>query len=119
MKILIHLTKGVENPTIASLAMLIGRTAIEEKHAVDIFLAGDAVSLIRDAALDSVVGIGTGQFREHYEAIVKGGGRFFLSGMSGKARGVGDHDIAGKPAQFAPPSTLLKLALECDRMFVY
>ena len=47
-----------------------------------------AVQLIRDAVLDSLVGLGTGKLRELYDAIVAGGGRFYLSGMSSKGRGV-------------------------------
>jgi hypothetical protein len=51
--------------------------------------------------------------------IVKGGGKFYLSGMSSNARGVTAADIQGKPAELAPPAVLLKLALENDRMFTY
>jgi len=119
MNLLIHLTQGQENPTVASLALLVARTAIDEGHQVNLFLAGDAVVLIRRAALDNVVGLGTGKLGEHFEAIVKGGGRFYLSGMSSKARGVIDEDLFDKPIEFASPSVLLKLALESDRMFVY
>jgi predicted peroxiredoxin len=119
MKILIHLTQGAENPTVAALAMLVARTAIEEGHQVTIFLAGDAVTLMRDGTLDNVAGLGTGKVREHYDAIVKGGGKFYLSGMSSKARGLNDTDVAGKPVEFAPPTVLLKLAIESDKMFVY
>lgn len=119
MKILIHLTQGSENPTVAALAFLVARTAIDEGHEVTLFLAGDAVPLMRDAILDNVTGLGTGKLREHYDAIVNGGGKFYLSGMSSKARGMSDADVAGKPVQFAPPSVLLKLSMESDRMFVY
>lgn len=119
MKILIHLTHGTENPTIASLAFLVARTAVEEGHHVDVFLAGDAVNLMRDGTIDLVTGIGTGKLREHYEAIVKGRGRFWLSGMSSKARGMQEGDFPEKPVQFAPPSTLLELAINSDKMFVY
>ena len=83
------------------------------------FLAGDAVQLLRDATLDSLSGLGTGKLREHYDAIVKGGGRFYLSGMSSGARGMTAADLQGKPAELAPPAVLLKLALENDRMFTY
>ena len=83
------------------------------------FLAGDAVQLLRDATLDNLAGLGTGKLREHYDIIVKGGGRFYLSGMSSSARGVTAADLQGKPAELAPPAVLLKLALENDRMFTY
>jgi hypothetical protein len=39
--------------------------------------------------------------------------------MSSKARGITDADIAGKPAEFAMPSVLVRLSLEADRMFTY
>jgi predicted peroxiredoxin len=118
-KILVHITHGPEQPTRAALAFLVARTAIEQGHAVSIFLAGDAVQLLRDATLDSLAGVGTGKLREHYDAIVKRGGRFYLSGMSSAARGVTDLDLKGRPAELAPPAVLLKLALEHERMFIY
>src|SRR6185369_17164481 len=79
MKILIHVTTGPENPTRAALAFLIAKTAIEEGHTVTLFLAGDAVQLFRNDVLDNLSGLGTGKLREHYDAIVKGGGKFYLS----------------------------------------
>jgi predicted peroxiredoxin len=94
-KILVHVTNGPEQSTRAALAFLVARTAIEQGHAVSIFLAGDAVQLLRDATLDAVAGVGTGKLREHYDAIVKGGGRFYLSGMSSSARGIGELDLKG------------------------
>lgn len=118
-RILVHLTSGPENPTKAALAFLVARTAIEQGHAVSMFLAGDAVHLVRDATLDGLSGLGTGKLREHFDIIAKGGGRFYLSGMSSSARGITAADIQGKPAELAPPAILLKLALENDRMFTY
>ena len=118
-KILVHLTQGPEQPTRAALAFLVARTAIAEGHDVTLFLAGDAVHLLRDAVLDNVNGVGTGNLREHYDAIAQGGGRFFLSGMSSNARGVAEADLKGKPAAFAPPAVLVRLSLEHDRVFTY
>jgi predicted peroxiredoxin len=119
MKILVHITQGPENPTRAALAFLIARTAIEEGHTVILFLAGDAVQLMRDGVLDNLSGLGTGKLREHYDAIVKGGGKFYLSGMSSKSRGLTEADLKGKPAELATPNVLLRLSLEHDRMFTY
>lgn len=118
-KILVHVTHGPEQPTRAALAFLVAKTALDEGHEVTLFLAGDAVQLLRDAVLDNLSGLGTGKLREHYEAIAKGGGRFFLSGMSSNARGLAEADLKGKPAAFAPPAVLLRLSLEYDRMFTY
>jgi hypothetical protein len=39
--------------------------------------------------------------------------------MSSKARGVTEDHIKGKPAEFAPPQILIRLAVEHERMFTY
>ena len=118
-KILVHLTQGPENPTRAALAFLVARTAIEEGHTVTLFLAGDAVQLLRDGVLDNLSGLGTGKLREHYDAIVNGGGKFYLSGMSSMSRALTEADLKEKPAELASPNVLLQLSLEHDRMFTY
>jgi len=118
-KILVHLTHGPEHPTRAALGFLVAKAAIEEGHTVTLFLAGDAVQLLRNAVLDNLFGLGTGKLRESYDAIVAGGGRFYLSGMSSKARGMSEADLQGKPAEFAMPNVLVRLSLEHDRMFTY
>jgi len=118
-KILVHLTHGPEHPTQAALAFLVARTALDEGHTVSLFLAGDAVQLLRDAVLDQLSGLGTGKLREHYDAIAAGGGRFYLSGLSSKARGLSELDLKDKPAEFAMPNVLVRLSLEHDRMFTY
>ena len=74
-KILVHLTHGPEHPTRAALAFLVAKSAIDEGHSVSMFLAGDAVQLIRDAVLDNLTGLGTGELRDHFDPIVSGGGR--------------------------------------------
>ena len=118
-RILVHLTSGPENPTKAALAFLVARTAAEQGHAVSMFLAGDAVQLLRDTTLDTLAGLGTGKLREHFDVIAKAGGRFYLSGMSSSARGITAAELHGKPAELSPPAILLKLALDHDRMFTY
>ena len=118
-KILVHLTHGPEHPTRAALAFLVAKAAIEEGHTVTLFLAGDSVQLMRDGVLDSLSGLGTGKLRESCDAVVAGGARIFVSGMSANSRGLSTADIEGKPAQFAMPSMLVRLAVEHDRMFTY
>ncbi len=119
LHILVHITQGPENPTRAALGFLVAKTALEEGHAVTLFLAGDAVKLLQDSVLNTLTGVGTGKLREHYEAIVKGGGKFYLSGNSCKARGITEMDIKGKPAEFGSPNVLVRLSVENDRMFTY
>jgi uncharacterized protein len=114
-KLLINLTHGPEAPTRAALGFLVGRTAAEEGHDVSLFLAGDAVQLLREPVLDGLVGLGTGSLRESYDAIVASGGRFYVSGMSSKARGFEPNGVA-EPAL---PAKLVELALESDRVLTY
>ncbi len=104
-KILIHLTSGPESPTRAALGFLVAKAAVDEGHEVDLFLAGDSVQLLRDDVLDSLVGLGTGSLRESYDAVVASGARIYASGMSSKARGLGELDLDGKLVEFAMPKS--------------
>jgi predicted peroxiredoxin len=114
-KLLINLTHGPEAPTRAALGFLVGRAAADDGHDVTLFLAGDAVQLLREPVLDSLVGLGTGSLRESYDAIVRSGGRIYVSGNSSKARGF---EPDGQ-AEAALPSRLVELALESDRVLTY
>lgn len=118
-KILVHLTHGPENPTRAALGFLVAKAALEEGHSVTMFLAGDAVQLLRDGVLENVKGLGTGDLKQSYDAVVASGARIYLSRMSSKARGLSQAEIEGKPAEFALPNVLVRLAVEHDRMFTY
>jgi len=118
-KILIHVTRGPEDPTRAALGFLVARAAADDGHEVSLFLAGDGVQLLRDEVLDNLTGLGTGSLRESYDALVAAGARFYLSGGSSKARGVGNGDLDGKPAELALPNRLIALAVEHDRVLTY
>jgi predicted peroxiredoxin len=118
-KLLVHITSGPEAPTRAALGFLVARTAVAEGHSVELFLAGDAVQLVRDDVLDALGGLGTGALREHFDAIVAAGGRFYVSGMSSKARGVTAADLEGKPAELAMPDVLVRATFDADRVLTY
>ena len=117
--LLVHITCGPEAPTRAALGVLVARAAVEEGHTVNVFLAGDGVQLIRDAVLESLSGLGTGSLRESFDAVVAGGGRFYVSGMSSKARAIDAAAIGDKAVTFSPPDRLVELILEADRVVVY
>ncbi len=117
--LLVHVTHGPEAPTRAALAFLVAKAAIDEGHEVTMFLAGDSVQLLRAAVLDTLTGLGTGSLRESFDAVVAGGAKLCASGMSSKARGVGEADIDGKPVELAPPNRLVQLTFEADRVLTY
>ena len=114
-KFLINITHGPEHPTRAALGFLVGKAAIDGGHEVSLFLAGDAVQLLREPVLDNLVGLGTGSLRESFDALRAGGARFYVSGMSSKARGFEPTE----PAEAAMPDKLVELVLEADRVLTY
>jgi uncharacterized protein len=118
-KILVHVTCGPDDPTRAALAFLVARSALEQGHEVTMFLAGDAVQLLRDPVLDALHGVGTGALREHYDAIVGLGGSLHVSGKSAAARGLDDAALAGKSVARSLPSVLVDLIVASDRTVVY
>lgn len=118
-RLLVQIATGPENPTRAALGLLVARTAQAEGHEVDLFFAGDGVGLLRPSTLDAGVGIGTGSFREHMDALVAGGATVFASGQSSKARGLGPDQLGGLPVQFSPPDVLVRLLFEADRSLSY
>jgi predicted peroxiredoxin len=117
--ILVHITHGPEHPSRAALGFHVAKAAIDEGHSVTVFLAGDGVQLMRDGVIDNLNGLGTGNLRQLYDAVVAAGTKIYLSGMSSKTRGLGEGELEGKPYQFGGPSDLVRLALEHDRMFTY
>jgi uncharacterized protein len=117
-KLLIHLATGPENPTRGALALLVVRTAMDEGHDVQVFLAGDGVHYARPATASIVQGVGTGSFGEHWEALTSAGVPIFLSGMSSNARGLEPGAVA-EGAEMAPPAKLVELAAWADSTLTY
>jgi uncharacterized protein len=115
VKLLVHLATGPEHPTRAALALLVARTAVEDGHEVRVFLAGDAVQLVREPTAAAVQGVGTGSFGEHWKALRDAGVPVYLSGLSSKARAVD----AGAGFELAPPQKLVELAAWADQALTY
>jgi uncharacterized protein len=114
-RILVHSATGPENPTRAALALLIARTAVEEGHEVQVFLAGDSVHLANEAKAAETNGLGTGAVAEHLAALKGSGMTIYLSGMSSKARGI----EGGEGFELAPPQKLVELAVWAERTLTY
>jgi len=123
MKLLVQITPGPEHPTRAALAFLIAKYALDQGHAVALFLAGESVQLLRAGVLDQVSEVGTGKLtgklRELYDAIVSGGGRFYLSSTSCQAQALTAEDLQAKPVKLLPPEELRRLAQEFDERLTY
>jgi predicted peroxiredoxin len=114
-KLVVHIATGPENPTRAALGLLIARTAIDEGHDVNVFLAGDAVQFARGTTAEAATGIGTGSVSEHLGAIRAAGVTVLLPGMSSKARGI----EGGEGFELAQPQKLVELTTSSDTTLVY
>ncbi len=117
--ILVHITHGPEHPTRAALGFHVAKAAIDDGHQVTLFLAGDGVQLMREGVIEHLSGLGTGNLRQLFDAVVANGTKIYLSGMSAKSRGLTEAELAGKDYEFAMPKQLVQLAVEHDRMFTY
>jgi predicted peroxiredoxin len=118
-RLLVHIVTGPENPTRAALGLLVARTALAAGHAVDVFIAGDGVAVLRPETLDAGHGIGTGPMREHVDALSAGGATLYASGLSSKARGLTAESLGGLAVTMAPPDTLVELTFAADRVLTY
>jgi predicted peroxiredoxin len=73
MKILFHVLVGSESPTRACFPFLQALNHKERGDEVSIALTGDAVVLVRDAVVDSVVPMGWPPLKDTFEKIVQYG----------------------------------------------
>lgn len=119
MRILVHLTTGVENPTKAALALLVAATAVADGHTVDVFVAGDGVSALRESSAAALQGVGTGSVAEHLAKLRDAGAGLFASGMSSAARGLTPDELKSQGFTAAPPNKLVELLVAADRTITY
>ena len=119
-KLLVHLTFGPEAPTRAALALLVARSALDDGHEVSLFLAGDAVQLLRPATTDAVQGVGTGSLREHVGRARRGRcGVLRVRHVEQGSRARAPTTSADCPVQMATPNVLVQLAMDHDRVITY
>jgi len=114
-RILVHSATGPDDATRAALALLVARTAVEERHEVNVFPAGEAVHLADAGKAAATTGLGTGEVSEHLAALKEAGLTLFLSGMSSKARGI----EGGEGFELAPPQKLVELVTWADKTLTY
>src|SRR3954467_14682809 len=106
-KLLVHLATGPENPTRGALALLVARTAVEEGHDVQVFMAGDAVQYARPATASTAHGVAPGGSGGHGGGPGAAGVPISLSGMSSNARGL-EPEAAAEGIEMAPPAKLVE-----------
>lgn len=95
------------------------RSALDEGHAVDVFLAGDGAGLARLEASANVQGVGTGNVGEHLQYLLGKQVAVYVSGLSAQARGIDAEALKAAGFIPGPPTKLVSLAAEADRVITY
>lgn len=107
---------GSDDPTKASFPFLHGLALAEAGHNVQIFLLGEAVSLMRKSVAEAVVPVGWPPLAEALEKIVARKIPVYACGACSRARSVAQTDLDQWGAKFGNPTIFVSLVEWADRV---
>lgn len=107
---------GSDDPTKAAFPFLHGLALAEAGHEVQIFLLGEAVSLMRASVAAAVVPVGWPPLGEALAKVRAKGIPIFACGACSRARGVVEADLAQWNAKFGSPTIFVGLVEWADRV---
>jgi predicted peroxiredoxin len=116
MKILVKSAWGSDDPTKAAFPFLHANAFVETGHQSQIFLLGEAVSVMRNPVAAAIVPVGWPPLREilsHTHALKI---PIHVWTACSRARGVLETDLLEKNALFATPSTFVALVEWADKI---
>ena len=116
LKIMFKSAWGSDDPTKAAFAFLHGNALAEAGHSVQIFLLGEAVSLMRSSVANTVVPVG---WPPLVQALTKASAnkiQIYACGACSRARGVVEQDLAQWGAKFGNPTIFVSLVEWADRI---
>ena len=116
LKILMKSAWGSDDPTKAAFPFLHGDALSEAGHEVQIFLLGEAVSLMRKSVADAVVPVGWPPLAEVLGKLVAKKIPIYACGACSRARGVTETDLANFGAKFGNPKIFVSLVEWADRI---
>lgn len=116
VKIMMKSAWGSDDPTKAAFPFLHGHALAEAGHSVQIFLLGEAVSLMRLSVAKAVVPVGWPPLEEVLRQVVAQKIQIFACGACSRARGVADTDLAQWGAKFGNPEIFVSLVEWADRI---
>jgi len=116
LKILMKSAWGSDDPTKAAFPFLHGDALSEAGHEVQIFLLGEAVSLMRKLVADAVVPVGWPPLSEVLSKIVSKKIPIYACGACSRARGITEADLAGYGAKFGNPKIFVSLIEWADKV---
>jgi predicted peroxiredoxin len=116
LKIFMKSAWGSDDPTKASFPFLHGNALAEAGHEVQIFLLGEAVSLMRDSTLNSITPVGWPPLKDIFPKILSNKIQIYACGACCKARGIVATDLENKNARFGNPQIFVGLTEWCDKI---
>jgi predicted peroxiredoxin len=116
LKIMMKSPWGSDDPTKAAFPFLHGLALAEAGHEVQIFLLGEAVSLMRKSVASAVVPVGWPVLAETLEKVKARAIPIYACGACSRARGVVESDLANYGAKFGNPSIFVSLVEWADKI---
>ena len=116
LKIMMKSAWGSDDPTKAAFPFLHGLALSEAGHAVQIFLLGEAVSVMRKSVAQAIVPVGWPPLAETLQKVVDRGVTIYACGACCRARGVTEGDLAAWKAKFGSPPIFVSLVEWADRV---
>lgn len=107
---------GSDDPTKAAFPFLHGLALSEAGHTVQIFLLGEAVSLMRKSVAEAVVPVGWPPLAETMSKVAARHVQIYACGACSRARSVAQADIDQWNAKFGNPTIFVSLVEWADRV---
>src|SRR5262245_16870373 len=116
LKIMMKSAWGSDDPTKAAFAFLHGHALAEAGHEVQIYLLGEAVSLMRKSVASAVVPVGWQPLADILAKVVDKKIQIYACGACSRARGVTEADLANYGAKFGSPAIFVSMVEWADRI---
>lgn len=116
LKVMMKSAWGSDDPTKAAFPFLHGHALAEAGHDVQIFLLGEAVSLMRKSVAHAVVPVGWPPLEEILEKVTARHIQIYACGACSRARGVNEADLTQWGAKFGSPTIFVSLVEWADRI---
>jgi predicted peroxiredoxin len=107
---------GSDDPTKAAFPFLHGLALSEAGHSVQIFLLGEAVSLMRKSVAAAVVPVGWPPLEQTLNKVVERHIQIYACGTCSRARAVEQTDLNQWGAKFGNPAIFVSLVEWADRV---
>ena len=107
---------GSDDPTKAAFPFLHGLALSEAGHTVQIFLLGEAVSLMRKSVASAVVPVGWPPLEQTMSKIAERHVQIYACGACSRARSVAQSDLDIWGAKFGNPTIFVSLVEWADRV---